>query len=112
MIRMPILGAVLLVALPVRAGDDPGFGLPECPANQPTTFKCYNRGWQLPEGPRVGHRIPGCIINSTPGIHDPVSRCTDKGTEVWPPDATHQYCRDRMDPRMHFPCQGNEQFPH
>jgi hypothetical protein len=79
MIRMPILGAVLLVALPVRAGDDPGFGLPECPANQPTTFKCYNRGWQLPEGPRVGHRIPGCIINSTPGIHDPVSRCTDKG---------------------------------
>jgi hypothetical protein len=112
MVRMPIIGAAMLAALRVWAADAPSFSLPECPQNQPTTFKCYNRGWQLPEEARVGHRIPGCIINPVPGRPDPVSRCVDRGTEVWPPDATHPYCRDRVDPRVHFPCQGDEQFPH
>jgi hypothetical protein len=112
MIRMLLVGAALLAALQARAGGDPGFGLPECPVNQPTTFKCYNRGWQMPEEPRVGHRISGCIINAIPSARDPASKCIDMGTQVWPPDAIHPYCRDRTNPRVHFPCEGNEQFPH
>jgi hypothetical protein len=112
MIRNVVMGAVMLVAFSVQAGGDPGVGLPECPANQPTTFKCYNRGFQLPEEPRIGHRIHGCVLNAVPGAPDPISRCIDKGTEVWPPDATHPYCRDRIDPYLHFPCRGDEQFPH
>jgi len=109
---MPIIGAAMLAALRVWAADASSFGLPECPVNQPTTFKCYNQGFQRPEEPRGGRRIPGCVTNLAPGAPDPISRCIDKGTEVWPPDATHPYCRDRIDPRMHFPCQGNEQLPH
>jgi hypothetical protein len=100
-----MVGAVMLASLPSKAANDPGLDLPECPVNQSTTFKCYNRGWQLPEEPRVGHRIPGCT-------HDPATDCLDQGTEVWPPDAAHPYCRDRTNPRVHFPCQGNELSPH
>jgi hypothetical protein len=112
MIRILLIGAAMLVALPTRAGNDPGVGLPECPVNQPTTFRCYNRGWQLPEEPRVGHRIPECVVRAVPSTADPIDKCIDMGTEVWPPDATHPYCRDRRDPRVHLPCQGNEQSPH
>jgi hypothetical protein len=112
MIAKLVVGVVMLAGFSTSVGVDPGLGLPECPENQPTTFKCYNRGWQLPEEARVGHRIPGCVIDPVPGTRDPVSRCIDKGTEIWPPDATHPYCRDRIDPHMHFPCRGDEQFPH